>query len=113
MSTRLRKNRSTRFSRQASASFARYAETTVMLCARYHARAVGVRMNSRVAATLAVRGEPGRPKAMADASQVSRSSESLTERHHGLPGDEAHSEFSKPRLICQRMNAEAARRNGR
>ena len=43
-------------------------------------------MNSRVAVTLAVRGGPERPKAIAEASQVSLSRESFTARHHGLPG---------------------------
>ena len=43
----------------------------------------------------------------------SRSSRSLIARHHTLPGGEASSGFSTPRCACQRMNDNAARRNGR
>ena len=107
------KNRSTRPSSQARSSFARYADAIVRLCARYQARAVGSRMKSRVAATPGVRGSPGRPKARAEASQVSLSSESLTARHHGLPGVGPDSGFSSPRRSCHPMNADAARRKGR
>ena len=78
ISTRLTKNRSTRPSSQARSSFARYADAIVVLCARYQARPVGCLMKSRVALTPGVRGSPGRPKARAEASQVSREVTSLT-----------------------------------
>ena len=113
MSTRLRKNRSTRPSLRARSSWATYADAIDRLCAVYQDRAVGSRMKSSVAATASVRGAPGRPKASADASQVSLSSASLTARHHGLPGAGPDSGFSRPRRSCHPMNADAARRKGR
>ena len=109
-STRLMKNRSTRSSRRARSSWARNAEAIEVLWARYQVRAVGSRMNASVAATPGVRGSPARPKASAEASQVSLSSVSFTERHHGLPGAGPDSGFSSPRRSCQPRNADAARR---
>ena len=55
----------------------------------------------------------GNPPRRATVSQPSRSSRSLTARHHTLPGGDASSGLSTPRRACQRMNDNAARRNGR
>ena len=84
-----------------------------VLCARYQVRAVGRSMKSSVAVTPAVRGGPARPKASADASQTSRSRDSFSSRHQGLPGVGADAGLSSPRRSCQCMKADAARRYGR
>src|SRR5918994_3370568 len=83
------------------------------LCARYQLRAVGPAMNSSQRRTAWDDGAPGRSPTSATASHPSRSSRSLTARHHTLPGGEASSGSRTPRCACQRMNDNAARRNGR
>ena len=56
---------------------------------------------------------PARPPRSATVSHPSRSSRSFTARHHALPGGDASSGSSTPRRACQRINDNAARRNGR
>ena len=83
------------------------------LCERYQLWAVGLATNSSQSRTDGDDGSPGRLPTSATASHPSRSSRSLTDRHHGLPGDGASSGSSTPRCTCQRMKDDAARRNGR
>ena len=79
------------------------------LWARYQLRPVGLAMKSSHSRTACDDGSPARPAESATVSQPSRSSRSLTARHHTLPGGEASSGASTPRCACQRMNDSAAR----
>ena len=83
------------------------------LCARYQLRPVGLALNVSHRRTACDDGSPASPPSSATVSQPSRSSRSLTARHHTLPGGDASSGLSTPRRACQRMNDNAARRNGR
>ena len=56
------------------------------LWARYHVRAVGSATNDIHSSIVGDDGAPPNPPLRATASQPSRSSRSLTARHHGLPG---------------------------
>ena len=99
----------------ASARFwcSRYPATMLALCARYQLRPVGLAPNSSHRRTACDDGSPADPPRSATVSHPSRSSRSLTVRHHALPGGDASSGLSTPRPACQRMNDNAARRNGR
>ena len=99
----------------ASARFrcSRYPATMLALCARYQLRPVGLAPNSSQSRTARDDGSPATPPRRATVSQPSRSRRSLTARHHTLPGGDASSGLSTPRRDCQRMNDNAARRNGR
>ena len=83
------------------------------LWARYQLRPVGSAPNSSQSRTARDDGSPSSPPSSATVSHPSRSSRSLTARHHTLPGGVASSGSSTPRRACQRMNDNAARRNGR
>jgi hypothetical protein len=83
------------------------------LCARYQLRPVGLAPNSSQSRTACDDGSPAKPPRSATVSHPSRSSRSLTDRHHVLPGGDASSGSSTPRRACQRMKDNAARLNGR
>ena len=83
------------------------------LCARYQLRPVGLAPNSSHSRTACDDGSPANPSSSATVSHPSSSSRSLTARHHTLPGGDASRGLSTPRRACQRMNDNAARRNGR
>ena len=76
-------------------------------------RPVGLALNCSQRRTACDDGAPARPPSSATVSHPSRNSRSLTARHHALPGGDASSALSTPRAACQRMNDNAARRNGR
>jgi hypothetical protein len=99
----------------ASARFrcSRYPATMLALCARYQLRPVGLATNSSQSRTACDEGSPASPPRSATVSHPSRSSRSFTARHHTLPGGDASSGLSTPRRACQRINDNAARRNGR
>jgi hypothetical protein len=82
------------------------------LCARYQLRPVGLALNSSQSRTAADDGSPASPPSSPTASDPSRSSRSFIARHQTLPGGDASSGLSTPRCACQRMNDNAARRNG-
>jgi len=82
------------------------------LRARYQLRAVGAATNDIHNPILGDDGSPGRPSARAMASQPSKSSRSLTARHHLLPGGSPSTGRRTPRSACQRMNDVAALLNG-
>ena len=107
------KKRSGSLSASARFRFSRYADTMLALCARYQLRPVGLAPNSSQSHTARDDGSPDDPPRSATVSHPSRSSRSLTARHHTLPGGDASSGSSTPRRACQRMNDNAARRNGR
>jgi hypothetical protein len=83
------------------------------LCARYQLRPVGRSLNFSQSRTACDDGSPARSASNPTASHPSRSSRSFIERHHTLPGGDAPSALRTPRWACQRMNDNAARRNGR
>ena len=83
------------------------------LCARYQLRPVGLSLNSSQSRTACDDGSPVDPPRSPTASLPSRSSRSFIARHHTLPGGDTPSELRSPRCACQRMNDNAARRNGR
>ena len=83
------------------------------LCARYQLRPVGLSLNSSQSRTACDDGSPANPPSSPTASHPSRSSRSFIARHHTLPGGDASSALRRPRCACQRMNDNAARRNGR
>ena len=83
------------------------------LWARYHACGVGPRRKVSQSPTLLVLASPGAPLNSRSASTVSRSSDSFTARHQGLPGWVPSSGDSTPHRICHRMKAISARRYAR
>jgi hypothetical protein len=107
------KKRSGWLSASARVRCSRYPATMLALCARYQLRLVGLAPNASQSRTACDDGSPANPPRSATVSHPSRSSRSLTARHHTLPGGDALSGLSTPRRACQRMNDNAARRNGR
>ena len=107
------KKRSGALSASASFRCSRYPATMLALCARYQLRAVGLAANASHSRRACDDGSPASPPRSATVSHPSRSSRSLMARHHTLPGGDESSGLSTPRRACQRMNDNAARRNGR
>ena len=91
----------------------RYPPTMLALWARYQASGDGRRRKVTQCRTPVVLGTSGSPSHISTASAASRSSDSFTDRHHGLPGAGAVGGESTPRRSCQRMKAISARRYGR